>query len=136
MQGIIENIWKEYKKQLSESEFSSPLVKSFYFIFNLFQLLMTITGHVRIFMYALGYRAKFKAVVTSWIVLAFALSILLNSFCFSNVIVCFFNSYRIYEIIIINLWMFVFRQGATAECNDSESPPAKPEASIVNRSKR
>ncbi len=118
VQSKTKKILLEYSSQLSHNEFESSFVKGFYYVINTLQVVMTISGHVRIWMYALGAKTKFKAFVAYRVILIFLLLLFLN-FQFNNSkFVLFLNFFFVWEIFIINFWMFLFRQSANPAYNN------------------
>lgn len=113
MKSEIKTVILEYRKQLCESEFNSLFVNVLFYILNFIQNLFTLSGHIRIWMYAFKQRPAFITFVSFWVILTFIFSFALNYFLKNSLLVNIFNFYRIFEIFVINLWMFLFRQGAT-----------------------
>lgn len=114
----VKNIIREYKIQLTENKYSLPLVKLSYYFLNVLQNVTTVTGHTRILLYALKKNQKLKSFVSFWVLGSFVISIFGNIFFASTLQMVAFNYFRVYEIFLINFWMFVFRQGATKATGD------------------
>lgn len=124
MRKIIKEIFLGYRIQLGKNEFKGIFVKLFYWIVNFLQTIFTASGHFRIWMYGFGLRSKFKGFVTLWVITTFFILIWLNDTNATSKLTLFLNGFRLWEIFIINFWMFLFMQGATspkAKMKDKES---------------
>ena len=124
MGKIIKEIFLGYKIQLGKNEFEGIFVKLFYWIVNFLQTIFTASGHFRIWMYGFGLRSKFKGFVTLWVITTFFILIWLNDIHATSKLTLFLNGFRLWELFIINFWMFLFMQGATSpkvEMKEKES---------------
>lgn len=107
-------LFNEYKVQICSNNLTSKFIKSLYYIFNILQIFTTITGHIRIILYSQDKKASLRSFLNFWVCTTFIFSIIANIYLNETYFTVFFNYYRIYEIVLVNLWLFLFRQGATS----------------------
>ena len=94
------------------SKYENYLVRFLYKIFFYLQNYATITGYIRSIFYFLGKKKKFPNFVAYWIILLLIAIVILYLLNVNNVIVLSIFIYRLWEILIVNFWMFLFRQRA------------------------
>jgi len=96
----------DYESKKYENSFVRIIYKIF---FNL-QNYLTISSFIRSLFYFTGNKKKFPNFVPIWIFLWLIGIIILYFLNVSNAIVLSFFIYRLWEILIVNFWMFLFQQ--------------------------
>lgn len=93
------------------NEYENSFVRFLYIIFNFLQNYLTISSFARSFFYYIGKRENFHNIfIPSWI-FGWLIGIIVLYFTnLNNIIVVIFYSYRLWEIFIVNIWMFIFRR--------------------------
>ena len=100
----------DYESKKYENSFVRIIYKIF---FNL-QNYLTISSFIRSLFYFTGNKKKFPNFVPIWIFLWLIGIIILYFLNVSNAIVLSFFIYRLWEILIVNFWMFLFQQKSQA----------------------
>ena len=91
-------------------KYENSFIRIIYKIFFILQNYLTISSFIRSLFYFKGNKKKFPNFVPIWIFLWLIGIIILYFLNVSNAIVLSFFIYRLWEILIVNFWMFLFQQ--------------------------
>jgi DNA polymerase III subunit epsilon len=104
-----EHAIRDYKVIKYENTFVRLLYKIIFYLQNY----LTISSYVKTFMYRRGNKKLFhRIIVPSWVFIWFFGVIILYFLSANNWITIILFLYRLWEIFIINLWMFVFQRSS------------------------
>jgi DNA polymerase III epsilon subunit-like protein len=106
------------------SKYENCFVRFMYKIFFYLQNYTTISGYIRSIFYFSGNKKKFPNFITCWIILLLIVIIILYLLNVNNAIVLFIFIYRLWEILIVNFWMFLFQrrsQSISASRNEEDN---------------
>jgi hypothetical protein len=93
------------------NEYENSFVKFLYIVFNFLQNYLTISSFARSFFYYIEKRKNFHNIFIPLWVFGWLIGIIVLYFSnLNNKIVVIFYSYRLWEIFIVNIWMFIFRR--------------------------
>ncbi len=92
------------------NKYKNSFVRIIYKIFFNLQNYLTLSSFIRSLFYFTGNKKKFPNFVPIWIFLWLIGIIILYFLNVSNAIVLSFFIYRLWEILIVNFWMFLFQQ--------------------------
>jgi len=98
------------------NEYRNCFVKFLYNVFYYLQNYTTLTGFIRSIFYfpgnkkISGNKKKFPGFISLWIIICLIVIVALYLLNVSNIIVLFIFVYRLWEILIVNFWMFLFQR--------------------------
>lgn len=106
---------KEYFKFHStlgneSNEYRNRFVSFLYNVFFYLQNYTTFTGYIRSIFYFPGNKKKFPDFISLWIIIWLILVVALYFLNVNNVIIIFIFIYRLWEILIVNFWIFLFQR--------------------------
>lgn len=110
--GIIKYFKFHSTLDYESRKYENPFVRIIYKIFFNLQNYLTISSHIRSLFYFTGNKKRFPNFIPWWIFLwliGIIILYFLNSY---KAIILFIFTYRLWEMLIVNLWMFLFQRRA------------------------
>ena len=108
--GIIKYFTFHSTLDYESRKYENPFVRKTYKIFFNLQNYLTISSYIRSLFYFTGNKKKFPNFITCWIILLLILIVILYLLNVNNVLVLFIFIYRLWEILIVNFWIFLFQR--------------------------
>ena len=94
------------------NEYKNSFVRSLYIVFFYLQKYVTFSSYIRSCFYFKKNKKYFHNCFTPLWVCSWLIGIIILYFLNINKVIIIFVLYRLWEILIVNLWMFLFKQGS------------------------